>query len=181
MLRSFIVAGITVILFGACKEVTFKEPQPKGEKPLHRVPDGLQGSYVPIGKQTGEIADTLIITAGGFRLTGPSNNIPDEILLSDSVILMRHREYYFLNVRNQISWRLFVVKQEQNKDITHLILQEKEGGSFNEFLFSLSGQITIDSTEYNSQMYYVIDPAPKLLMDLIEKDYFTAFHWKKIR
>lgn len=175
-------AIVLILLSAACKEITFREPQPKGEKPLSKVPSTLHGSYVP-AEATEEVSDVLlVITEAGFKLTDPKNNeLPEEILLSDSVLFTRYKDYFFLNLKNRISWRALALRQEKNKDLTHMILQEKEGNTFEEFLFSLSGQVAIDSMEYQSDMFYMIDPSSKQLIDLIEKDYFTKFQWKKVK
>lgn len=173
---------ILLLLSCACKEITFREPQPKGEKPLGKVPHALHGKYVPANGTSSDAPDSLFISETGFRLIeSPNDSLPEEILLSDTVLLTRYKDYFFLNLKNKISWRLYVLKLEKNNDITHMILQEKEGSTFEEFLFSLSGQLTIDSTAYESEMFYFIDPSPKQLIDLIEKDYFTKFTWKKVK
>lgn len=151
----------------ACKEVTFRDPQPKGVRSLSQVPTRMQGYYL-VADDSGKI-DTLVISANSFF--SKREPTKDSRHLSDTLIMKTYKGYYFFNQRdrNEPTWLLRVVHQEKNGDLRYLAMDDEH---FNEFLVKLSREIRVDSVDLGKGMIYTIDPTPKQLMSLIEKGYF---------
>jgi hypothetical protein len=152
----------------ACKEISYREPQPKGRKALTKVPGKLQGRYVLPPENNSSTPDTVIVTETGYVVTGD----PKKYFLSDSLILKYYKGYYFLNLDNKPEWLLRVLKPEKNGDLTCLSMEADEK-KFNDFVSSLSGIITVDSSEVNGEKLYQIDPTPKEMMRLVNEGYFN--------
>ena len=58
-----------LVVLISCKEITYKEPQPKGKKSLTEIPFSLQGKYLLID-ENGIDKDTLYINRSGYRTQG---------------------------------------------------------------------------------------------------------------
>src|SRR6187549_542904 len=131
-----------VLLFAllSCKEITYKEPQPKGKKILVEIPKPLRGKYLLID-DNGIDKDTLYISKDRFHMRGEN---PDEGILGDSLVLKKYKGYYFLNINQRPEWALRVIKQEKNGDINVMAMDDK---NFNSFLTKLGNEIRIDSTQ----------------------------------
>jgi hypothetical protein len=164
MPKVFIVAFM--LLCTGCKEISYKEPQPKGKRSLSEIPRELRGKYLVV-EDNGNNQDTLIVTDNGYHFTGDSTKGE----LSDSLVLKKYQGYYFFNDNENPEWLLRVVKKESNGDLSYMYMETGEK-SFQEFLYALNKEIKIDSFEVNNEMLYQIDPTPKQLIDLIKKDYF---------
>lgn len=174
------------VFFCSCKEVTFREPQPKGRRAMTAIPDKLQGKYLTV-QENGELSkDTVIITQNGYRFgyfqkvidSGRENY--DAGKLSDSLVLKSYRGYYFLNFYEDPEWLLRVVRQERNGDLIYMAM-EQDGVDFNDYIRKLSAEIAIDSVKREDETLYFIDPSPSKLVELIEKGYFSKAILKKIR
>ena len=159
--------AILFLSFIACKEISFKEPQPKGKKSLSKIPRELLGSYLVVEEKGSDTKDTLVVTTKGYYV--PSDSSKEE--LGDSLVLKKYKGYYFFNDNENPEWLLRVVKREPNGDLSYMLLEPTDM-SFNEFLLSINKEIEIDSIELNNQKLYQIDPSPKKLISLIEKGYF---------
>lgn len=155
---------IAFLFLFSCKEVTFKEPQPRGKKALKELPKALVGRY--LFKDDKE-SDTLVVTSKGYYAASDKKGSQ----IGDSLVVKKYKGYYFVSVNENPEWLLRVVKQESNGDLVYLIMDEN-GGKFNDFLLKLSKEIKIDSVELNGEKLYQIDPSPKQLVGLIEKGYF---------
>ncbi|MBX2944355.1 MAG: hypothetical protein KF725_00875 [Cyclobacteriaceae bacterium] len=167
--------GICVIYLASCSEISYKEPQPKGIKSLAQVPAKLQGKYLIM--EEGELADTLIVMPGGYKLG------KDELaMLSDSLVMKHYKGYYFINLRNEFSWYLRVVKQQKNGDLLYLsmpeVSHEYQGKKFRD---QLAQEVTIVETEVDGKTFYLIDPSPKKLIQLIQKGYFNEQTFQKVK
>ena len=159
--------AILILSLIACKEVSFKEPQPKGKKSLSQIPRELLGSYLVVEEKGTDSKDTLVVTTKGYYV--PSDSSKEE--LGDSLVLKKYKGYYFFNDNENPEWLLRVVKREPNGDLSYMLLEPTDK-SFNEFLLAINKEIEIDSVEVNNQKLYQIDPSPKKLISLIEKGYF---------
>jgi hypothetical protein len=159
-------AVIFILSFTACKEISYKEPQPKGKRALSEIPRELRGSYLLV-EENGNNQDTLIVTKNGYYFTNDSTKGE----LSDSLVLKKYQGYYFFNDNENPEWLLRVVKKESNGDLSYMYMDPGEK-SFHEFLYSLNKEIKIDSFEVDNDMLYQIDPNPKQLIGLIKKGYF---------
>jgi hypothetical protein len=168
-------AIVTAIIVVACKEVSFRDPQPKGFRSLPQVPTRMQGNYLFKDKD-GQV-DTVVITNNSFYAKSAPNK--DRYVLNDTLIMKAYKGYYFFSKRSGTVWYLRVVRQEKNGDLSYLAMNDEH---FNDFLVKLSREIRIDSADLGDGMVYQIDPTPKQLIDLIEKGYFTEqAKWIKIK
>ncbi len=157
---------LATLLVVACKEVSYRDPQPKGIRSLPQVPTRLQGSYL-FTDEKGE-RDTIVITKNSFyAMSDPKKDV---YTLSDTLIMKTYKGYYFISKRDDTTWLLRIVKQEKNGDISYMSMGDKD---FNAFLVKLSREIRIDSADLGKGMIYQIDPSPKQLVDLIDKGYFS--------
>jgi len=157
---------LVLIAIISCKEISFKEPQPKGKRALSEMPKSIRGKYLLV-EENGTDKDTLVITKQGYHITNDST----QGVLSDSLILKKYKGYYFFNDNENPEWLLRVVKQEKNGDLTYMFMDSEEK-SFNNFAYELNKEIEIDSFQLKDEMLYQIDPSPKKLIDLIKKGYF---------
>jgi len=170
----FIFTGIILIL-ASCSEISYKEPQPTGVKMLSQIPAKLQGNYRI--EENGE-ADTLVVLATGYRI-----GKDDVAQLSDSLVLKYYKGYYFFNIRDKFSWYLRVVQLQKNGDLLYLAMSDipEQESEREKFLKHLREAIPVIETEADNKTYYVIDPSPKKLLELIKKGYFNEQTFTRIR
>lgn len=155
-----------ILAISACKEISFKEPQPKGKKALSEIPKELLGTYL-LEEEISAGRDTMVVTKNGYFVKSDSTKGE----LGDSLVLKKYKGYYFFNDNENPEWLLRVIKKEPSGDLSYLLMDPGEQ-SFNEFLLRLNEEIEIDSTESNDERLYQIEPTPKKLIYLIEKGYF---------
>ena len=173
-MRKLALASVFIALL-SCKEITFKEPQPRGKKVLKEIPEALVGSYLLTDEKDGA-TDTLIVTSKGYLVASDKKGGE----LGDSLVLKKFKGYYFVNINENPEWLLRVIKQEINGDLFYMTMDE--GFSFKEFLDKVSKEIEIDSVEINGEKLYQIDPSPKQLLRLIEKGYYKkTLEMKKLK
>jgi hypothetical protein len=159
-------AVIVFLAFFGCKEISFKEPQPRGKKSLSEVPEGLQGVYLlSDGNETAK--DTLIVSEKGYLIVSDQK----QKLLGDSLVLKQFKGYYFININENPEWLLRVIKREDNGDLTYMSMDVEED-SFNDLLRRLSKEVLIDSIQMEGEKLYQIDPKPSQLLKLIKKGFF---------
>jgi hypothetical protein len=175
-----------VLLLASCKEISFREPQPKGRRTISSIPKKLQGKYLTF-QENGELSkDTVVITQFGYRF-GYFEEVPlsnrredyEQGVLSDSLVLKTFRGYYFLNIYERPEWLLRVIKQQKNGDLIYMAM-EQDDVDFNDYVKKLATEIPIDSIKLENETLYHIDPIPSQLVELIEKGYFTRTTLKKI-
>jgi hypothetical protein len=165
-MKRFLVYLILVAVLG-CKEVTYKEPQPKGVERLRSIPHTLQGSYV-LPEDNRATRDTLVVLSGRYYA---SSDPQGGSVLSDSLMIKYYQGYYFININDKPEWLLRVIQQEKNGDINCYMLQEKDS-VFNDMLRHLSKEIKIDSVKLQNETLYQIDPSPEKLISLLKNGYF---------
>jgi len=180
-----VIILVSLLLIASCKEVSFRDPQPAGRKPLKSVPKSLQGRYLGLEESGEPSKDTVVITSRGYYFAY-SNQVDqgkseyDEGLLSDSLILKSYKGYYFLNINENPEWLLRVIKQEKNGDLIYMA-PEQEGVDFKDYLKKLSVEIKIDSFQVEDKMLYQINPTPNQLINLIESGFFSRALLKKVK
>ena len=174
MPRIFI--AILFVISTSCKEISFKEPQPKGKPALQEIPRELRGKYLLI-EENGTNKDTLVVSGNGYYISADSTKGN----LGDSLVLKKYKGYYFFNDNENPEWLLRIIKKESNGDLSYMYMDIGEQ-SFNDFLIELNKDIKIDSTEIDGESLYQIDPTPKELLSLIKKGYFKkSISLKKLR
>lgn len=160
---------ITILIFltalASCKEISYKEPQPKGKRALSEIPRELRGKYLLVDDDGNK--DTLLVTSKGYYMPSDST----EGNLGDSLVLKKYKGYYFFNDNENPEWLLRIVKKEANGDLSYMYMDPGEE-TFNEFLFRLNKEIQIDSSEVNGKKLYQIDPTPRQLLALIKEGFF---------
>ena len=175
-MRKLAYASVVLFILFSCKEITFKEPQPRGKKILKEIPDALIGSYLLTDEKDGS-TDTLMVNSKGYFVASDKKGGE----LGDSLVLKKFKGYYFVSVNENPEWLLRVIEQEKNGDLVYMTMDE-EGTSFKDFLIKLSKEIRVDSVEVNGEKLYQIDPSPKQLTKLIEKGYFRkTLRMKKLK
>jgi hypothetical protein len=173
-MKSMVPCFLGLVFLIACSEICYKEPQPKGVKPLTEIPGKLHGRYI-VSDENGS-TDTLIVFNKGYRI-----GKDDVASLSDSLVLKQYKGYYFINIRDDVAWYLRIVKQEKNGNILYMAMPEAtseyKGGIFKDVL---SLDVPVAETEVEGKTHYIIDPSPKKLLELIRKGYFGEQTFKKI-
>jgi hypothetical protein len=185
-MRIFSLLLIAVVLLG-CKEVSFKEPQPKEKKALTMIPKNLQGKFLVMTDDGAPSKDTVVITARGYHFgyfdpeeRALKNDEYEEGVLSDSMVLKSYKGYFFLSLNENPEWILRILKEEKNGDLTYMTLEDKKM-EFNDYLERLSGEIRIDSMTTENETLYQIDPDPNQLVDLIKKKFVSETRLIRVR
>lgn len=174
-MRNLAFASILLVVF-SCKEISFREPQPKGKKSLQQIPERLLGVYL-LSDENETSKDTLVVSAQGYLIVSDQK----ENFLGDSLVLKHHKGYYFLNINENPEWLLRVIKPEEDGDLTYMSMDVEEA-SFNALVKKLSRDVRVDSLKLGGEKLYQIDPSPQQLMKLIRKGYFKkTIRMKKIR
>ena len=184
-MRIFCVIVLSTFLL-SCKEVSFKEPQPKGKKELTTVPRNLQGKFLVITDDGTPSKDTIVITSKGYRFgyfdpeeRAAKNHEYEQGVLSDSMILKSYKGYYFLSLNENPEWILRVLKEEKNGDLIYMTLEDKKI-EFTEYLEKLSAEIRIDSMTTEQETLYQIDPDANQLVELIKKNLFSETRLSRV-
>jgi len=171
-----LIAPVILLCLVACKEISFKQPQPKGIRALATIPGELRGRYLLVDPNS-PTPDTLFVEMEGYRV---GHNPKEKNILGDSIVLKSYKGYYFLNINGNPEWFLRVVKRESNGDLLYMSL-EQEQNDFGSFVKKLSTVINVDSVQLKDEKLYQINPTPKELVTLIDNGYFKKIILKKIR
>lgn len=187
MMAKYHLVWICLIVFASCKEISFREPQPKGRKALTTVPKKLQGMYLPVQLDGSLSRDTVIITRHGYRFGYYDGTVAsshqthfEEGGLSDSLVLKAYRGYYFLNLYEDPEWLLRVIRQEKDGDLVYMAMEQTDV-DFKDYIIKLSDELPVDSVKADGEVQYYIQPSPAKLVELIEKGYFSQTVLKRIR
>ncbi|HEY3430594.1 MAG TPA: hypothetical protein VGK39_07960 [Cyclobacteriaceae bacterium] len=152
------LAGISAI---ACTEISYKEPQPAGVKPLTTIPSKFHGKYL-------SDKDTVVFFENGLR--GKDKGKEEVLFLSDSIVLKEYKSHYFVSYRDGNVWLLRILMRKKNGDLYLLEMENvpEDETQKKEFLSNLSKEIPV----IESESHYIIEPSPKKLYSLIKKGYF---------
>lgn len=118
MMKNILVLLFWSALLYSCKEVSFPQAQPAGITALKEVPAELRGVYQVRDRKTGELGDTLIIEAWGYRAKDKDQK--DWLTngsLSDTLVLKTYQNYYFVNFKTNNQWVLRVIQREANGNL----------------------------------------------------------------
>src|SRR5688572_23121805 len=170
-------ACITIILY-SCKEVSFPVAQPRGIQPLNEIPASLHGSYV-VGDPDEEKKDTLIVTASGYHFKDSrEKDWLGKGVISDSLVIKFHKNYYFINFRSGDQWVLRVVQQQPAGALDFMSINMSDE-SEEELLARLSKKLDVKKLEVEDGTFYQINPSPNQLMALIKEGYFSKIVLEK--
>ncbi len=152
------------ILLIACTEISYKEPQPKGIKSLTEVPSKLHGTYLWQG-------DTITFFDKGFRV---KDKQADFLYLSDSIVLKKYKNHYFVSYREQHEWLIRVLKPQKNGNLLYLEMENVPENDDEKKIFieKLSKETPVIKNTIDSVTHYMIDPSPKKLYTLVKKGFF---------
>jgi hypothetical protein len=172
-IRLLFLAAFWCLVFASCKEVSFREPQPLGVKPLTEVPEVLRGMYIPRGT-TPDDTDTLIIESWGYHFK--DSNDKDWLgrgTISDSLVLKFYKDYYFVNFRLGDQWVLRLIKQNKDGSFEFLSILQNEA-TVSSDLKKLSKKIKYKEIKRGDDVFYQINPTTSQLMQLIDEGFFTG-------
>ena len=177
---------LALLILAGCKEISFREPQPRGRRALDAIPSRLQGRYLAV-LENGQLSqDTIVINRDGYRF-GYFDKVPesnhragyDEGKLGDALVFKSYRGYYFINLYQKPEWLLRIIQQQRNGDLIYMAMEQEEV-DLNDYLLKLSLEIAIDSVQMGDETLYHIDPSPAKLLELVRKGYFTKATLQKI-
>jgi hypothetical protein len=169
----------SIYLF-SCKEISFPTPQPAGLPQLKEVPATLLGKYT--SEEDNSKNDSLIIERWGYRFVdGNDKDWLGKGTLSDSMVIKKYKDYYFVSFRTQDQWTLRLIKQQSNGDFTFLKIDVGDDDRRKEILKKISQKLKVTEFKKNdSDTFYQINPTPDQLMQLIKEGYFTGTELKKV-
>ncbi|MCE2958297.1 MAG: hypothetical protein ACK5BJ_08045 [Bacteroidota bacterium] len=179
--------NIVVVLFWSallysCKEVSFPQAQPAGISALKEVPAELRGVYQVRDRKTGELGDTLIIEAWGYRAKDKDQK--DWLTngsLSDTLVLKTYQNYYFVNFKTNNQWVLRVIQREANGNLLFMNIDIGEEKKEKEIIRKLRKKLSVKEQKYKSDTFYQINPTQEELVALIKEGYFTGIRLLKVR
>jgi hypothetical protein len=160
-------------LLASCNEVSYKEPQPAGVKPLKEFPPILVGRYV--ANDPGEKPDTLIIEPSGYFFSDTTET--DELsrgVLGDSLVLKYFKDHYFVNARQKGQWVLRLLKPQSNGDLEFLSINIGSDEAGQKKMKALSELVKVTEVKAGSDTYHQIDPSSKKMAKLLKKGFFTV-------
>ncbi|MEI9919491.1 MAG: hypothetical protein WDO14_11885 [Bacteroidota bacterium] len=173
--RLLFLAAFWTLFFASCKEVSFRETQPAGVKPLTEVPEALRGMYIPHDAKPDDKGDTLIIESWGYHFK--DSNDKDWLgrgTISDSLVVKFYQDYYFVNFRSGDQWVLRLIKQNKNGSIEFLSIDLQNDETSRAKLRKLSKKVKYTEVKRGDDTFYQINPTPAVLMTLINEGFFTG-------
>jgi hypothetical protein len=167
-----------MMLLAACQEVTFQVPQPAGVSALKEIPPVLQGAY-----RAADDSDTLVIDARGYRLKDATGR--DWLgrgTLSDTLIVKEYQGYYFVNFKADQHWVLRVLKVKP-AGLSFLAIELGDSAQRQATLKRISKVLTITEvhSESDGDIFYLVNPTPAQLMQLIKNGVFTTRTLEKMQ
>lgn len=149
------------VAFVACTEISYKEPQPAGIKPLTKVPSRFHGKYI-------SDKDTVEFFEKGLR--GKDEGKEEVLYLSDSIVLKVYKREYYISYRDGNVWLLRILTQKKNGDLFLSAMEEVPDDETKKKIFM--EELSKETPIIQSNSHYIIDPTPKKLRSLIKKGFF---------
>lgn len=150
------------VTFVACTEISYKEPQPMGIKPLTKIPSRLHGKYILDEK------DTVVFFDKGLR--GKEDGKEEVLYLSDSIVLKAYKNQYFVNYRDGNVWLLRILTHKKNGDLFLSAMENVPDDEAQRKIFI--EKLSKETSVIESNSHYIIEPSPKKLNSLIKKGFF---------
>jgi hypothetical protein len=182
MMKNILVFLFWAALLYSCKEVSFPQAQPTGVASLTEVPVELRGVYQVRDRKTGELGDTLIIEAWGYRAKDKDQK--DWLTngsLSDTLVLKSYQNYYFVNFKTNNQWVLRVIQREANGNLLFMNIDIGEEKKEKEVMKKLRKRYAVKDLKYKSDTFYQINPSQEELIGLIKEGYFTSTRLWKVK
>ncbi|MBX7127172.1 MAG: hypothetical protein K1X47_15865 [Cyclobacteriaceae bacterium] len=180
-MRIATIALIWSLLVSSCSEITFPVAQPAGEKALTELPPTLTGRYLA-HDQDGEDTDTLIIEPSGYHFMDKNGkDFLNRGVISDTLVIKYYQGYYFVNFRSENQWVLRIVRQKPSGSIEFLGIDIQDEEVRKAVLKRLKKDFRISSTRKKDISYYMINPSPQQLMQLLKGGFFTGGELDKVR
>ena len=173
---------VLCVSFWSCKEVSYPVPQPKGVASLQKLPENLQGKYLPIDQPASEKPDTLIIESWGYHFS--DKNGKDWLgrgVLSDSLVVKFYMNYYFVNFKSGDQWILRLIAQKPSGDLTFMSIDLKEDAQISDIINKISKRLKVTEIKRESDVFYQINPTPAQLMALVKDGYFAGVELRKTK
>lgn len=158
-----------LLMFSACDQVVFLEPQPPKVKELLEIPRNLHGTYID------QDGDTMYIDKQSFSYNSSEFSGLEEMYLSDSMVLKQYKGHYYYNT---------AVKLEDGKYwLSYILYPESDGSGFGLYAMDPDDvvklaklqEITskIKDIEEGEKNYYLFDPKKKDYKKIIFDTIFT--------
>jgi hypothetical protein len=172
--------GILLLLITlvACEQVLFREPQPKGVKPLSAIPEKVQGKYL-LGVEDGsEETDTVYIYEKEFRIGSEGNDIRR---LGDSIRFASYKGWYFVSFREKTMWDVKALKRTPEHDLEYYSIDLTGTDAKRDSLLRVINELVpVQNIPADGDTLHVIDPTPKQLLSMVRKGYFSRVKMKRV-
>ncbi len=163
LFKIFWIWQFLLLLCFGCTEVYFTEVQPNGKKHLMEIPPDMQGWFVEM-----DGTDTINIRTRGFDMT-------DEYAsLSDSVVLTKWKDYYFLNVSDKSKklWEIYMIEKINAYEMKVSYIDGENHDQIESLKSFIS--ITPHENEDGTINYYVVSPSAKEFKNLVKNNVFKS-------
>ncbi len=170
------------LLLYSCKEVTYREAQPKGITPLKEIPTLLKGTYQTYDRQTGATGDTLIIESWGYHFKDKEDQ--DWLgrgVLSDSLVVKFYQNYYFINFKDGNQWVLRLIREKSPGVLEFMSIDIQDDSRRRELQRKLSRKLEVKEIKKGDDTFFQINPTPTQLISLINEGYFTGVELRKMK
>jgi hypothetical protein len=149
------------VAFTACTEVYFTETQPGGKKPLKEIPVNLQGWFI---EKDGK--DSIHVSFRGFDIDDES------AILSDSIVLTKWKQNYFLNILDQHKgfWEVYMIQKLNENEIELSIIDGDDEQTVSRL--QAYTKVTSQNTSEGKVDYYLISPSSKVFKKMTKEGIF---------
>ncbi len=178
----FLLVATWALLLCSCREVSFAVPQPAGMQALQQVPTELHGAYLSRDPQTKEKGDTLLIESWGYHFKDAEDK--DWLgrgVISDSMVVKFHEDYYFVNFKVEDQWVLRLIKRLPDENIQFLSIDLQGEEKSKTIVKRISKKVTVKEIKRKDDTFYQINPTPAQLMTLIKEGFFTGVQLEKLK
>ena len=160
---------VILIVFAACDQVIFPEPQPPKAKLLTEIPQLLQGIYIDLN------GDSLIIYRDHYTYTSDDLFTMGDVYLSDTNVLKVFKEHYYYNTVVNLDsgrfWLTYMISLQDNNKGFDLLTMDPDDIVKLAKLQNITSKV-MDIKEGESE-YYLFDPKRKHYKKIISDSVFT--------
>jgi hypothetical protein len=172
-------AWILVLLpLMACEQVLFREPQPRGVKPMSAIPGKIQGKYLLDVEDGSEEPDTVYIHEKEFRIGTEGNDIRR---LGDSIRFTSYKGWYFVSFREKTLWDVKALKRTPDHDLEYYSIDLTGTDEKRDSLLRvINDLVPVQNIHADGDTLHVIDPTPRQLLSMVRKGYFSKVRMKRV-